>query len=313
MLTVSRKSERLVNLTIALLATKRYLTKSEIFRTVEGYEGAPEAMERMFERDKDDLRSLGIAIELGTFDPIFEDEAGYRITPASYQLNLGELDGTDIALLSLAATAWSGAALERESTSALIKLASMGIDSDSEALSLLTPLVSGTDQNFALITDAIVRRSEIEFEYLSASLSKQVRTIAPYSMRGQSGCWYLVGLDREKDSLRTFRLDRIVSEVSVSKKVNSFEIPEVLPDHNGDECKDFAILRVRKHRGHQLRSLSRQVEPGDDWDEITLSIVDESWLLRAILWHRDDVIVLKPPALRERVINSLKELRVLHG
>jgi proteasome accessory factor B len=252
-------------------------------------------MERMFERDKDDLRSLGIAIELGTFDPIFEDEAGYRITPASYQLNLGELDGTDIALLSLAATAWSGAALERESTSALIKLASMGIDSDSEALSLLTPLVSGTDQNFALITDAIVRRSEIEFEYLSASLSKQVRTIAPYSMRG------------------TFRLDRIVSEVSVSKKVNSFEIPEVLPDHNGDECKDFAILRVRKHRGHQLRSLSRQVEPGDDWDEITLSIVDESWLLRAILWHRDDVIVLKPPALRERVINSLKELRVLHG
>jgi predicted DNA-binding transcriptional regulator YafY len=44
-----------------------------------------------------------------------------------------------------------------------------------------------------------------------------------------------------------------------------------------------------------------------------LSIVDESWLLRAILWHRDDVIVLKPPALRERVINSLKELRVLHG
>ena len=89
MLTVSRKSERLVNLTIALLASKRYLTKSEIFRTVEGYEGAPEAMERMFERDKDDLRSLGIVIELGTFDPLFEDEAGYRITPSSYQLDLG--------------------------------------------------------------------------------------------------------------------------------------------------------------------------------------------------------------------------------
>ena len=133
---MSRKSERLVNLTIALLATKRYLTKSEIFRTVEGYEGSPEAMERMFERDKDDLRSLGIAIELGSFDPLFEDEAGYRISPASYRLDLGELDGTDIALLSLAASAWSGAALEKESTSALVKLASMGIDSDSEALSI---------------------------------------------------------------------------------------------------------------------------------------------------------------------------------
>ena len=57
---MSRKSERLVNLVIALLATKRYLTKSEIFRTIEGYEGSSESMERMFERDKDELRALGI-------------------------------------------------------------------------------------------------------------------------------------------------------------------------------------------------------------------------------------------------------------
>ena len=313
MLTVSRKSERLVNLTIALLATKRYLTKSEIFRTVEGYQGAPEAMERMFERDKDDLRSLGISIELGTFDPIFEDEAGYRITPSSYQLNLGELDGTDIALLSLAATAWSGAALERESTSALIKLASMGIDSDSEALSLLTPQVSVTDQNFTLITEAIVGRSEIEFEYVSADLSRHLRKIAPYSMRGQSGSWYLVGLDREKDSLRTFRLDRIVSEVSVSKKVNTFDIPEPITDQVADESKDFALVRIRKNRGHQLRSLGTLLELGEEWDEIRLSIVDESWLVRTILWHRDDVIVLAPPTLREHVIHSLKDLREIHG
>ena len=310
---MSRKSERLVNLTIALLATKRYLTKSEIFRTVEGYEGSPEAMERMFERDKDDLRSLGITIELGTFDPIFEDEAGYRITPSSYQLNLGELDGTDIALLSLAATAWSGAALERESTSALIKLSSMGIDSDSEALSLLTPQVSGTDQNFVLVTDAIVRRSEIEFEYLSADLSKQVRTIAPYSMRGESGSWYLLGLDRAKESVRTFRLDRIVSEVIVSKKSNTFEIPDQLADGIQDVSQEFALLRIRKNRGHQLRSLATVVETGEEWDEIRLPIVDSSWLLRSILWHRDDVVAVKPPALRDQVVDSLKELRALHG
>jgi proteasome accessory factor B len=311
--TVSRKSERLVNLTIALLATKRYLTKSEIFRTVEGYEGAPEAMERMFERDKDDLRSLGISIELGTFDPIFEDEAGYRITPSSYQLNLGELDGIDIALLSLAASAWSGAALERESTSALVKLASLGIDSDSEALSLLTPQVHGTDQNFALITDAIVRRSDIEFEYVSSDLSKQVRKISPYSLRGKSGSWYLVGLDREKSATRTFRLDRIVSEVSVSKKVNSYEIPDVLPEQDTSEITEQAILRVRKSRGHQLRSLATLIEAGEEWDEITLPILDLSWLVRTILWHRDDVIALQPTALRTRVIDSLKELSLLHG
>ena len=86
MLTVSRKIERLVNLTIALLATKRYLTKSEIFRTVEGYEGAADTKERMFERDKDDLRTLGIEIAVGSFDPLFNDEAGYRIKVENYHL-----------------------------------------------------------------------------------------------------------------------------------------------------------------------------------------------------------------------------------
>lgn len=310
---MSRKSERLVNLTIALLATKRYLTKSEIFRTVEGYEGAPEAMERMFERDKDDLRSLGITIELGTFDPIFEDEAGYRITPSSYQLNLGELDGIDIALLSLAASAWSGAALERESTSALIKLESLGIDSDSEALTLLSPQVNGTDQNFVLITDAIVRRSDIEFEYVGSDLSKLVRKISPYSLRGKSGSWYLLGLDREKGAARTFRLDRIVSEVSVSKKENSFEIPDALPDQDMSDITDQAVLHVRKNRGHQLRSLSTLIEAGEEWDEISLPILDLPWLVRSILWHRDDVIALQPASLRNRVIYLLKELSSLHG
>jgi proteasome accessory factor B len=84
---VSRKIERLINLTIALLATKRYLTKSEIFKSVEGYEGSPETKERMFERDKDDLRSLGIEIEVGSFDPLFNDEAGTRSNKRSINLN----------------------------------------------------------------------------------------------------------------------------------------------------------------------------------------------------------------------------------
>ena len=311
--TVSRKSERLVNLTIALLATKRYLTKSEIFRTVEGYEGSPEAMERMFERDKDDLRSLGIAIELGSFDPLFEDEAGYRISPSSYKLDLGKLDGTDIALLSVAASAWTGAALERESTSALIKLASMGLDSDSEALSLLAPRINGTNENFTVITDAIIRRSEIEFEYVSSDLTKQRRRIAPYSLRGQSGSWYLVGQDLEKNSLRTFRLDRIVSEVSASKKSNTYVIPDEIPDPGADEVREIARIRVRKNRGHQLRSHATVLKTDEEWDEISLPIVDANWLLRTILWHRDDVVVVEPSSLRKQIVQSLMELRVLHG
>jgi predicted DNA-binding transcriptional regulator YafY len=123
----------------------------------------------------------------------------------------------------------------------------------------------------------------------------------------------LVGLDREKESLRTFRLDRIISEVTIDKKGNTFEIPDQLPHLSSDEVKENALLRVRKNRGHQLRSLATLVESGEEWDQVSLPIVDISWLQRTILWHRDDVIAVEPDALRKSVIDSLKELRVLHG
>ena len=136
---MSRKIERLINLTIALLATKRFLTKNEIFRSVDGYEGSDETKERMFERDKDDLRKLGITIEVGGFDPVFEDEAGYRIKPEGYSLDLGQITGTEIALLSLAAEAWRGAALDDAAHSALTKLRSMGVESDLDAIPSIAP------------------------------------------------------------------------------------------------------------------------------------------------------------------------------
>jgi len=63
------KTERLVNLTMALLGSKRFMSKTEIFRRVAGYSGNQETKERMFERDKDDLRSLGIEIEVASHDP----------------------------------------------------------------------------------------------------------------------------------------------------------------------------------------------------------------------------------------------------
>ena len=95
---MSRKSERLVNLVIALLATRRSLTKSEIFRTIDGYDGSEESMERMFERDKDELRSLGIEIEVSGLDPLFDDELGYRIRPENFAMDAKGYSTIEIAL-----------------------------------------------------------------------------------------------------------------------------------------------------------------------------------------------------------------------
>ena len=104
---MSRKSERLVNLVIALLATKRSLTKAEIFRTIEGYEGTDESMERMFERDKDELRSLGIEIEVSGIDPLFEDEQGYKIKPENFAMDSKGYSASEIAYMSLGAVSYT--------------------------------------------------------------------------------------------------------------------------------------------------------------------------------------------------------------
>jgi proteasome accessory factor B len=314
--TVSRKSERLVNLTIALLATRRYLTKAEIFRTVEGYEGTTESKERMFERDKDDLRGLGIAIELGSFDPLFEDEAGYRITQANYQLALGELDGLDIGILSLAASAWSGAVLEKSSESALLKIQSIGVTPTSDGLTSLTPRLILTDPNFSKVTDAIVRRAEIDFGYVSNSLDVEVRKVQPFALYGRTGIWYLTGLDCERGENRTFRLDRIHGDVLVSKKGGRFEAPTSSTHPSFTLALDNverAQMKIRKNRGHQLRALATDTELGEEWDVIGLPILNQSALLSLILWHGADVEVLSPADLRSSIVSVLKEIVATHG
>ena len=61
------KIERLMNLVIALLSTRGYLSAERIRASVAGYADCPtdEAFSRMFERDKAELRDLGIPLETG--------------------------------------------------------------------------------------------------------------------------------------------------------------------------------------------------------------------------------------------------------
>jgi proteasome accessory factor B len=86
--------ERLFSLVLALLASEAGLTKNEILSTVQGYRqkyafaGDNASLERQFERDKDDIRELGVPLE--TIEPL--DEPGsnhnlrYRIPKGAYDL-----------------------------------------------------------------------------------------------------------------------------------------------------------------------------------------------------------------------------------
>jgi proteasome accessory factor B len=311
---VSRKIERLINLTIALLATTRYLTKSEIFRKVDGYEGSAETKERMFERDKDDLRTLGIVIEVGSYDPLFNDEAGYRIKTEHYQLDLGPVTPTDISLLSLAADAWQGAAFADATQTALLKLNAMGVPADPINIPGFTPKLSNSTKELEIITDAIAQSDFLDFSYLSNTLMTEIRTIVPIALSNRSGYWYVSGVDQDIQEVRTFRLDRIQGDMTSSKNKDPFEFPAEFELNEAEmgASSTFALIDVRKGKGHSLRNLAISVVDLGEWDQIRVPLFNSHSLAAEILWHGDDVFVLEPAEFRDLIVEQLEVLLSHH-
>jgi proteasome accessory factor B len=302
-------------LTIALLATKRYLTKNEIFRNIEGYEGSAEAKERMFERDKDDLRKLGIQIEVGGLDPLFDDEAGYRIRPESYALSLRDLTPTQVTLLSLAAQAWQDAAFTDLSQQALRKLTSIGLDTDSSQLPVMAPKLIGADENLRSALDALTSLTTIEFDYLNIQGVAQKRQLQVYGVQARKSHWYLIGLDTEKSAIRNFRVDRIQGVVTSIGKTQSYAIPATFEITELEPAIEtpLAVLQVRPGAGYQLRRLATTIETADDWDLLEIPIFDLDFITNLVLWHGEDVIVSSPVQLRIAVISALETLVKIHG
>ena len=100
----ARKSERILNLTICLLNTRRFIDRESIRGSVEGYAGLNDgAFERTFERDKDDLRAMGVPVETGSNSAFFPDEIGYRIRRQDFELPPLQVDAGEAAALGLAA------------------------------------------------------------------------------------------------------------------------------------------------------------------------------------------------------------------
>jgi len=313
---VSRKSERLVNLVIALLATKRSLTKAEIFRTIEGYEGSDESMERMFERDKDELRSLGIEIEVSGIDPLFDDEQGYRIKPENFAMDSKGYSAAEIAYMSLGAQLWKDASLDEPSQRALRKLSGFNASLDVGDLPAVAPITLSAPNFLNEIINAISEKRTVEFSYLHSDLLVSKRRVNVYSYFARQSYWYFTGLDLDKQDLRTFRCDRVVGNLETSKKTQNYQIPHDWTNQSTLEeaaPKLRATLRIRKGRGSQLRSIARSVQAGAEHDSGNIEYSSETEIVSLILWHLDDVEVVSPESLRSQIRISLQALVEVHG
>ena len=300
-----RKTERLINLTLALLATKRYLKKSEILTNVQGYEGSQDAKERMFERDKDDLRSLGIEIEVGDLDIFFEDEPGYRIPQKTYELNVPNLTGRELALLSVASNFWNDSILAPNAQSGIRKLQSLGIPASLDFEFRMKYRFENPSELLEEISKAILQKSRISFTYDSASL--KTRHLEPYRIVFWNSYWYLIGMDIDRKAIRLFKLSRFQGSVEISKKKNEFNIPTDFDVSQHLPKQDVEIIRravvdIRKDSGALFRRRGKQTAEGVEFDTYEIDYENERAFLREILWHGENIRLVEPQALKEQLL-----------
>ena len=213
----ARRAERLVNLVICLLSTRQFLTAERIRDAVPGYEAADgsratdEAFKRMFERDKAELRELGIPLETGR-NSHFDAEDGYRITRGDYELPPIEFDAAEAAAVGLAARLWQSATLGEPARSALIKLRAAGTDVQADAPPGALPDLDTSDPSLPALLDA-ARTAPVRCASTTSRPARdepQTRTLEPWGVLSWRGRWYVAGLDRDRGEPRSFRLSRIV-------------------------------------------------------------------------------------------------------
>jgi proteasome accessory factor B len=316
------KSERLLNLLILLLVQERFVSKQRIRESIEEYAGqSTEAFERMFERDKDELRALGVPIEVGNADAFFDDEPGYRIRKDEAFLPDIELTADEAAVVGLATRVWQHAGMAAHTTDALAKLTAAGVSVDRTRLDLAAPAISADDPSFEVIWQASLDKAVVTFDYRrSGSAEVTHRTLEPWGVVFFSGRWYVVGRDVQRDDARVFRLSRVVGGVTRKGKANAYTIPpgtdlrELTRRLSPARPTQTATVLVRTDSCHGMRRRAESVESGvegpDDrtgWDRIRLPFSTTSSLVEDVLSFGADAVLETPEPARAELVTRLEK------
>jgi proteasome accessory factor B len=320
----AKRAERLVNLVIALLGTRQYLTAARIRATVPGYEQddgsdrADEAFKRMFERDKAELREMGVPLETGRTS-VFDTEDGYRIARADYELPEITLTGEEAAAVGLALRLWESAQLAGPAHSALVKLKAAGIDVDATRGIPLRPRLDAGEPAFEPCYVAARDRRELSFDYRRPDEEAPTRRhVQPWGVVAWHGRWYLVGLDLDRQAPRQFRLSRIVGEPKPTGPPGAFEPPMDL-DLGGvvagqvGGVEQVVVVRARPGTAIGLRRHATPQGPADDGsggqdDRLELRTTEPGRLADEIASYGADVLVEGPADLRSAVVERLTRL-----
>lgn len=316
--------ERLVNLVVALVATEQGLTKDTILTSVSGYReqsdagASKDALEKMFERDKESLRRLGVPIEtIGDWaDPDDLREARYRIPTAEYELPEDiAFTSAEVALLNLAGGVWSESSMSAEARSGLRKIRALGMTVD-EPIIGYSPRISLRDPAFAVLQQAIELSRVVTFSYLKpGEESPRTRRVQPLALVEYEGRWHVFGVDLGVGAERTFLLQRVVDDVAITRET----FDAALREGAGERAlaglavvaeRNRALLEVTPGTEAALR-LSRRALPADQG--IHVPFVDVHVLADELASYGPEVRVVAPAELRAEVIARLEAARAVHA
>jgi proteasome accessory factor B len=322
--------ERLFSLVLALLATETGLTKNEILSTVQGYRQRFEAngdnanLERQFERDKDDIRDLGVPLE--TVDS--PGDAGnnqtlrYRIPRGAYQLPQEvRFTREENTLLNLAAMVWREGSLSGESRRALLKLRSLGVAADEPMLGY-APRVRLRDAAFEPLDAALEKHVVVRFPYLKpGEQAARQREVIPLALVQYQGRWHLSAEEyidggATVGARKMFLLRRIVGPVTTGKAA-----PERPGDHTAEAVagledvwrRGIAEVEVTPDTDAATRLSNRRDTESVDATRLRLHFVDLAILADELAGFGPEVLVLSPPELRDAVIERLEKVEAEHG
>ncbi|GBG39311.1 helix-turn-helix transcriptional regulator [Mycobacterium montefiorense] len=321
------KVERLVNLVIALLSTRGYITAEKIRSSVAGYSESPslEAFSRMFERDKNELRDLGIPLEVGRVSALDPTE-GYRINRDAYSLPAVELTADEAAAVAVATQLWESPELITATQGALLKLRAAGVDvdpfDDGTPVAIASPEgvpgLRGSEEVLGILLSAIDSRQAVQFPHRpSRAEPYTMRTVEPWGVVTEKGRWYLVGHDRDREATRTFRLSRIGAEVAPIGPSGAVTVPDgidlrkiVAQTVAETPTGGRAQVWVADGRATALRRAGRSTGArqlgGRDGEVLEVDISSTDRLAREIAGYGADAVVLEPQPLRDDVLARLR-------
>ncbi|ANG86722.1 helix-turn-helix transcriptional regulator [Microbacterium aurantiacum] len=315
--------ERLVNLVVALLATEQGLTKDAVLASVAGYReqgtagASKDALEKMFERDKENLRALGVPIEtIGDWlDPDDLREARYRIPTSEYELPADiDFRPDEIALLNLAAEVWGESSMSDGARGALRKIRALGIAVDAPIVGF-APRINLRDPAFAPMQQAIESARVIAFDYLKpGERAPRRRRIRPLALVDYEARWHVFGWDLDQDAERTFLLSRVMGDAVLTRE----RFDPTMREGAGARAREgleqvasrnIALLEVDPGTEAALRLARRALRAEQG---IRVPFVDLHVFADELASYGPEVRVVEPDALRDQVVARLIAVRDRH-